>query len=135
MAKDQLEPLLTFPFEIVLHQRLFEQQPLRIAELFAQCFDSQGVQRFQVSTHVLEALAERFRRVLDGESLTLDEAFGGKIRRETRLSRTGSIIRSLGITGRLGKGPRGFRTLSAAKLPSRPRTRRWQPSTEPARKT
>jgi hypothetical protein len=82
MAKEELETLLTFPFEVELHQRLFEAQPLRIAELFLQCFDKQGVQRLQVPTHVLEAVAERFRRVLDGDAHTLDDAFGGKIRRQ-----------------------------------------------------
>jgi hypothetical protein len=82
MSQDDLAPLLTFPFEVPLHQQLFDSTPLRIIEMYLQCFDEDGVQRFGVPKHVLEALAVRFQTLMRKQHNTLDSAFGGRVARQ-----------------------------------------------------
>jgi hypothetical protein len=82
MKPDEIEELLVFADEIPMQQALFEESPLWIARIFLQCFDSESRQARGVPRHVLEALAKRLRMVMDGDTKSLDEAFGGSVRRQ-----------------------------------------------------
>lgn len=82
MKPDEMEELLVFPFEIPVHEALFEQMPLWIASKYLECFDSEGRQARKVPRHILEALAKRFLLVMKGNAKSLDEAFGGRVRRQ-----------------------------------------------------
>lgn len=82
MSQAEMEELLVFSQEIPLQQALFEKTPLWIAKIYLECFDSKGRQARRVPRHVLEALAGRLRLVMDGETKSLDEAFGGSVRRQ-----------------------------------------------------
>jgi hypothetical protein len=82
MDEEELPLLQTFGFEVEVHRRLFEQDALWIAQIFLECFDEEGNQRLQVPKHVLEALAQRFRKLMRKEVNTLDAAFGGKLARQ-----------------------------------------------------
>ena len=77
-----LEPLLVFPCELDLHAKIFADSPVRIIELFLQCFDNEGHQRLGVPRHVLEAMAVRFRAFMDTEVGSLESAFGGQVVRQ-----------------------------------------------------
>lgn len=82
MSATDKPPLLVFPFEIDVHNRMFEAEPLTIMRVFLQCFDSKGRQALQVPQHVLEALAKRFLLVMSSQTNSLDAAFGGQVARQ-----------------------------------------------------
>jgi hypothetical protein len=82
MAEGSKPPLLVFPFEPELHERLFEQTPLVIIKMYLDAFDSEGRQAFQVPQHVLEALARRFLALMSRQQNSLDAAFGGCVARQ-----------------------------------------------------
>ncbi|HEV2816238.1 MAG TPA: hypothetical protein VGW40_03315 [Allosphingosinicella sp.] len=82
MKREAMEELLVFPQEIPVHEALFEQMPLWIVRKYLECFDSKGRQARIVPRHMLEALAKRFLLVTEGTAKSLDEAFGGRVRRQ-----------------------------------------------------
>ena len=84
-TKAQLPSLAIFDAELPARQERFERQPLTIVAEFLRCFDTEGLQRFDIPTDVLAALVTNFRRVLrENEGLSLDEAFGGCIARQRK---------------------------------------------------
>ncbi len=70
-----------FPTEIEQQIARFDRQPISIIQAFLACFDSAGTQKFEVPQHVLEALAARFRLLMDERHKvnSLDVAFGGRV--------------------------------------------------------
>lgn len=60
----------------------FEELPLVIVERFLDSFASDGSQTFEVPKHILEALAVRFRQFLNQEAESLEDAFGGQMKRQ-----------------------------------------------------
>jgi AraC-like DNA-binding protein len=82
MDQSEMEELLVFPQEIPLHEALFENSPLFIAKKYLECFDSGGSQVRRVPRYILEALAKRFLMLMNGDCMTLDDAFGGGVRRQ-----------------------------------------------------
>lgn len=82
------EKLVVFDFEVPVRRELYERRPILIIADFLQCFDSEGRQIFDVPQHVLLALAERFRRLMDPDvdpqikTNSLDQAFGGRVARQ-----------------------------------------------------
>lgn len=79
---EEMEPLLVFEHEIDLHKRMFEASPLTIISIYLECFRPDGTQGRGVPKHVLEALAQRFLLVMNEETNSLDQAFGGKVARQ-----------------------------------------------------
>jgi len=77
-----MDPLLVLPPELEIHRRLFDAAPLEIVRVFLECFNAEGRQALLVPRHVLEALAVRFLQLVDGDTNSLDEAFGGRIARQ-----------------------------------------------------
>lgn len=84
MSQSDMDELLVFPQQIPSHEALFEQTPLWIAKMYLECFDSTGRQVRRVPRHILEALAKRLRLVVEGDVKSLDEAFGGGVRRQRK---------------------------------------------------
>src|SRR5690606_23036148 len=60
--------------DVTRDEALFEKTPLLIVSKFLAHVAG------DVPSHVFEAMARRFIKVMDGESRTLDHAFGGRIR-------------------------------------------------------
>lgn len=79
---EEMEPLLVFEHEINLHKRMFEASPLTIISTYLQCFRSDGTQGRGVPKYVLEALAQRFLLLMNEETNSLDQAFGGSVARQ-----------------------------------------------------
>lgn len=82
VAEGPKPPLIDFPFEVQLHEELFERTPLLIVKKFLEAFDSEGRQAFEVPQHVLEALAKRLIALMTRQHNSLDAAFGGRVARQ-----------------------------------------------------
>jgi len=79
---EEMEPLLVFAHEIEPQKKMFEGSPVTIISTYLQCFRSDGTQARLVPRHVLEALAQRFLLLMDEETNSLDQAFGGRLARQ-----------------------------------------------------
>ena len=78
----KLTRLVVLPKEDKIDRQLFDKSPVRAISKYLECFNSDGDQRYEVPRHVLEFLAVSLAQFMDGKANSLDNAFGGKTKRQ-----------------------------------------------------